>query len=153
MHNEFSFCMQQPSCSNWWAALHSIGVPSWRSSWSWRGGADVRLVAALIEELVVGGRGRKKKKQLCRREREEASGGGSRWAASGWASGLWWRLWRTSLWWRWLATRTTKREGEKKCAETEEGADFWPTLYPIFFFFKPWNPPLFLRGGRWIFCI
>jgi len=30
----------------------------------------VRLVAALIEELVVGGRGRKKKKQLCRRERE-----------------------------------------------------------------------------------
>jgi len=30
-----------------------------------------------------------------------------------------------------------EREGEKKCAETEQGADFWPTLYPIFFMLKP----------------
>jgi len=41
-------------------------------------------VAALIEELVVGGRGRKKKKQLCRGgERERERGSERRWLPVG----------------------------------------------------------------------
>jgi hypothetical protein len=29
---------------------------------------------------------------------------------------------------------------------------FLPTSHPNFSSFKPWNPPLFIDGGREIFC-
>jgi len=27
-------------------------------------------------------------------------------------------------------------------------ADFFPTLHPIFFLYRAWNPPIFIRGGK-----
>jgi hypothetical protein len=45
---------------------------------------------------------------------------------------------------------------EKIAVEAKPGGDwffFLSTLDLIFSFLRPWNPPLFIKGGRWIFCL
>jgi len=144
------FCMQWPR-EQGKERDRSRGSPpdtSGRSCWSrwltrgwWR-----RWWRAWPLELLL----RKKKKFAEKRERLEGEERESRGgclvvvlASCGGAGG-------GSGWW---LDRRGERRREKNYINGGRGADFWPTLDPIFSSFRPWNTLLFIGGGRWIFCL
>ena len=97
MHNEFSCCIQQLSCSNGEAALPVAGVPNCSPGWLTWGGADARMVAEAVTEMVAGGwswlqvtTGRRKKHAGGAAMRRKKTDGGFWWSAGGCVGFLWW---------------------------------------------------------------
>jgi len=134
-----------------------------RSCCHWLG---VKLTEVLVEEmvavLVAGGGGRKMKKQkkkICRGEREDLA------VATPSPVRIWVRGEAETPsvgggeMFLWDLQGLKKQRGEREEREpldgrkTGEGADFLRCLDPNFSSLKPWNPPLFIGGGKGQSCL